>query len=105
MEEILESITQAEEKASLIKEEALKKAGEIAAKAADEAGLILKRSESEIRLYRERTLQQAAAEGEKRYNDALEKTRAEAKAYADGIIKKTDGTSSEIVGRITRGSR
>lgn len=105
MEEIIEAITRAEERALNIREEALKKAEQIAAKAADEAELISKRSESEIRLYRERSLKQAEAEGEKRYAEALAKTRAAAKAYADGVIKKADGVAADVVGRITSGSR
>ena len=98
MNEIIKSITEAEEKAAGIKAEALKKAAEIAAAAEIRADEIEKKCETDCKLYRENALKKA------NYDKALTDKRAEAKEYADAVLKKTDGVVNDIVRRITRGS-
>ncbi|MDE5943895.1 MAG: hypothetical protein K2H30_06800 [Clostridia bacterium] len=105
MEEIIKSITQAEEKAEQIKAEALSDSAKIAEAAETEIVKIAEKCEEECKLYREKEIAAAYAEAEKLYSEALDKKRAEAVAYADSVIKHTDKAVADIVRRITRGSR
>ncbi len=104
MNEIIKSITEAEEKAAGIKAEALKKAAEIAAAAEISADEIEKKCETDCKLYRENALKKAERDAAANYDKALTDKRAEAKEYADAVLKKTDGVVNDIVRRITRGS-
>ena len=105
MEEIIKSITQAEQTADGIKAEALAKSAEIASAAETEVGNIAQKCEEQCKLYREREIAAAHAEADKLYTNSLEAKRAEAEAYANSVIKNTDKAVTEIVRRITRGSR
>ncbi len=104
MNEIIKSITEAEEKAAEIKAGALQKSAEIAAAAEVRAEEIARKCETDCKLFRENQLKKAERDAQANYDKALADKRAEAKAYADALIKKTDGAVNEIVRRITRGS-
>ena len=91
MQEIINSINEAEAKAAEIKAAALQKAAEITAAAEVRADEVARKCETECKLYRENQLKKAERD-------------AQAKASADSVIKKTDGAVKDIVRRITRGS-
>lgn len=104
MTEVIKSITEAEEKAAEIKAKALERAAEIAAEAETKAEDISRKNETDCKLFREGQLKKAEKDAAAEYEKALTDTRAEAKAYADGVLKRTGGVVTEIVRRITRGS-
>ncbi len=104
MNEIIKSITDAETKAAKIKAEAQQKAAEIAAAAEVQADEIARKCETDCKLYRENQLKKAERDAEVSYEKALAEKRAEAKAYADALINKTESAVNDIVRRITRGS-
>lgn len=105
MQDIINSINEAEVKASEIKAQAQAKCAEIVQKAETVADEIAKRCETDCKLYREAEIRKAEKKAEEDYRKALSAKRAEAGAYADNIIKNTDAEVNEIVRRITRGSR
>ena len=104
MNEVIQSITEAEAKAAEIKAAALKKAAEITAAAEVRADEVARKCETDCKLYRENQLKKAERDAEANYNNALSAKREEAKAYADSVIKKTDGAVKDIVRRVTCGS-
>ena len=104
MNEIIKSITDAEAQAAEIKAAALQKAAEITAAAEVRADEIARKCETDCKLYRENQLKKAERDAEANYEKALSDKRDEAKAYADSVIKQTDGAVNDIVRRITRGS-
>lgn len=104
MEEILQSIKQAEEQAALIKSAALEKAAKIVADAEANATEIAKKSEADCRALREKCIKQAENAARDDYSKAIEKRTAECAAFADNVIEKSKGLSQEIVRRILRGS-
>ncbi|MBD5585476.1 MAG: hypothetical protein HDQ88_10370 [Clostridia bacterium] len=105
MQDIINSINEAEVKASEIKLNAQAKCAEIAQKAETDADEIAKRCETDCKIYRETEIRKAEAKAEEDYRKAISVKRAEAGAYADNILKNTDAEVNEIVRRITRGSR
>lgn len=104
MEEILKSIKEAEHKAAEIKAEAQDGCAVIAADAEKEAAEILKTSEQRLKLFKEESLSNAAKNAQKDYEDKIKQAKADAEAYADGVIKNTDKEVNEIVGRILSGN-
>lgn len=103
MQEIINSITEAEERASEIKAQALKKSAEIAYAAEERAFEIAKLSEAECKAYREKSVKQAEADAQKKYEAEMTVKRAEAAQYAAERLKDTDGAVNEIVRRVKRG--
>ena len=103
MEDIIQSITVAEQSAVEIKEKALITAAEISAAAETESARILNESERECKLYRETEIKQAEIKAEESYKNEIDKKQAECRAYADGVIAKSGGVANEIVRRVTRG--
>lgn len=104
MEEILKSIKEAELKAAQIKSEAQDGCAVIAADAEKRAAEILKTSEHRLKLFKEESLSNAAKNAQKDYEDKIKQAKADAEAYADGVIKNTDKEVNEIVGRILSGN-
>ncbi|MDE7083501.1 MAG: hypothetical protein K2O89_07365 [Clostridia bacterium] len=104
MNEVIKSITEAEAKAAEIKADALQKAAEIAATAEMRAEEISRKCETDCKLFRENQLKKAERDAEANYEKEISEKSGKAKAYADLLITKTDGTVNEIVRRITRGS-
>ena len=100
MDEIIQAVTEAEAKAAQIKAQASEKAAEIVAQAEQEAQDILKASEAECKKYREQAIKSAEENAENAYFVALSSQRAEAKAYADDLLKDTKASVGRIVRRI-----
>lgn len=105
MEEIIKSITEAESQAAQIKANAQESAAKIIAGAQESAAQIAKNAESECKLLRETGLQSAEKTALDNYDKTIAESTANAKKYADGVIKTVDGYVSEIVGRIVGGNR
>ncbi|MCI8734298.1 MAG: hypothetical protein HFE40_01945 [Clostridia bacterium] len=104
MNEIIKSITEAEERAEALKEAAQVKSAAIIAQAETEAEQIAKRCETDCKLYRESQIRKAEKEAEENYLKSVSDKKAKAKAYADGVLKNCDSAVSDVVRRITRGS-
>ena len=95
-EEIIKSITEAEEKATDMKTAAYARAAEIAAQAEI-------RAEEVCKAYRETQLKAAEADAQKKYLAALAEKRAEAEAYAARLLENTELPVSKIVRRVCGG--
>lgn len=104
MEVILKSIKDAEERAAEIKAAALSECAAVLAGAEKRAAEILKTSEERLKLYKEQSLVKAEEKAETDYKNEIAKKTAEAKAYADKIIKNTGKEVGDIVGRILSGN-
>lgn len=104
MNEVIKSITEAEEKAAEIKANATERAAEIYAEAEKQADEISKKSETECKLYRETALKKAEKEAEANYAKYIAEKKEAAKKYADSVINGTGGTVNAIVRRIESGS-
>lgn len=104
MEDIIKSVTDAEANARQIVEKAAERSASITENAAARAEEISKACDSECKLYRETAIKKAEKDGNIAYGEALSAKRAQSAEYADGVLKNTDATVSEIVRRITRGS-
>lgn len=105
MQEIIQLINEAEQRASEIKANALEKAGDIASDAENRASDIEKLAEAECKAMRERILKEAAEEAQNRYDDEITVNRAKASKYCADKLTSTDKIVNDIVRRITRGSR
>ena len=105
MQEIIELINEAEQKAAEIKAEAIEKAAEIAAKAEERAADMEKLAEVDAKNLRESSLKAAVEEAGRRYDNEITVNRAKASKYCADRLKDTDKIVSDIVRRITRGSR
>lgn len=105
MEDIIKVITEAEERAAEIKAQAALRAAEILENASKRAEEILRESETKCKILREVSVRQAEEDAENAYNDALKKSAADAKKYADGVIKAAEGEINVIVGRVAGGNR
>ena len=105
MQEIIEKINEAEQKAAEIKEKALEKAAEIVSGAEERASDIEKIAESDCKALRERSLKEASLEAQKRYDNEIIVNRAKASNYCADRLKDTDKIVNDIVRRIVRGNR
>ncbi len=103
MEEILQAITSAEQKAARIKADALEKAAKIAADAEAAASGIAGQNEEECRALRDKAIKDAENLAKDNYAAAIKKKTAECAAFADNAINKSENISKEIVRRILRG--
>lgn len=101
-EDVIGLIAQAEAQAAEIKEKAQAEAAEIIAAAEKRAAGIVKESEVFCAQYRVEKFAEAKAEAENAYNAAIMSGKAAAKEYADGIIARSDGDVSDIVGRLLK---
>ncbi|MDE6356077.1 MAG: hypothetical protein K2L67_02425 [Clostridia bacterium] len=104
MEVILKSIKDAEMKAAEIKAEAQNECAVIAADAEKKAAEILKTSEERLKLFKEQSLANAVKNAQDDYENKIKQAEADAKAYADGVIKNTDKEVNDIVGRVLSGN-
>lgn len=102
-EEMIRSITEAEEKATEIKRAACDKAAQILDDAERQSARMEKSSQEVCRAYRESQMKNAREEAETRYQQTLIAKEKEARAYCADVLKKADVCVSEIVGRIVRG--
>ena len=102
-EEMIKSITDAEEQASEIKRAATDKAARILAAAEEQAVEIEKSCAERLKAYRETELKNAKADAEIRYTETLNTAKKDAREYCADILKNAEVCVSEIVGRIVRG--
>ncbi len=105
MQEIIQLINEAEEKAAEIKSEAQDRAAAIAADAEARVADIDKLAEAQCKELRESIVKEAVEEAQKRYDNEITVNRAKASRYCADRLKETDKIVSDIVRRITRGSR
>lgn len=105
MEDIIKSITEAEQQAAEIKAKAAERAAEIIAEATKKAAAIVSKSETECKIMREVQINQAVTDAQAAYDNALAESSVKAKKYADGVLKNADGAVNDIVGRILGGNR
>ena len=101
-ENIVNLISEAENKALARKAQAQAEAAEIVAAAEAEARRISKASETECANLRRETLNAAEARAASDYAAALDKSRAEAAKYAEELLKQSDKWVLEIVGRLNK---
>lgn len=104
MDDLIQSIREAEEKALKIRAEAYEKAAAISAGAAERAANIERANAEECRINRENVISEAEKEAEEAYNGATAAAGREAKAYADSVLENTDIVVGKIVGRICGGN-
>lgn len=105
MEDIIQSITEAESQAAEIKAKAAERAAEIIAEATKRAAEIAAKSETECKIMREVQINQAETDAQAAYDKTLAESSAKAKKYADSVLKNADGAVNDIVGRVTGGNR
>ena len=92
MQEIINSINEAEEKAAEIAENAEIRSAEIAAL-----------SEAECKALREKSIKTAKEEARKNYESEITVKRAESAQYRADRLKNIDKIVNDIVRRVTRG--
>ena len=102
-ENIVKSITQAEEQASQIKHEALERASAIVAQATESASATEREAAEQCRAYKETELKRAQADGEKSYSETVQKNEDSAKAYCAKVLENASTVIGGVVGRIIRG--
>ena len=105
MEEILKSVSAAESRGEEKKVEALEKAASISAAAAERAQDILKLSEAECKMYREKSISAAKASAQEKYDNEILKARADSARYAEKCLKDCDTFVEEIVRRVVSRGR
>lgn len=103
MEELIKSITEAEEKALEIKNDAQQQAARILAEAEHKSAEIAKVCEAELKSLREKRIKEAEDAAQDNYDKTLKQNAVSAQAYADGVIKKTQKCVNDIVRRIVGG--
>lgn len=102
-EEIVKSITEAEEKAAQIKRDALDRSAQIVAEATAKAACTESSATEVCKAYRETQIKNAHAEAERLYNETVENKQAEAKEYCTRVLEGADSVIGNIVGRIIGG--
>lgn len=104
MEEIINSINQAEAQALEIKTQAQADAAAIIANAEAVAADFAKKSELARKSYRADKLKLAEAEARHNYAKTIEENSAKYKEFADGALKNAEKYAEEIAGRISGGN-
>lgn len=100
MEDVIAAVTQAEEKAAQKKAEAQSRAAAILEEAEARSRETLKQAEADCKRYRETELLRAEENAENAYRVAVSDKKAEAKAYAELVMKQAKPAVSRIVRRI-----
>ena len=104
MNEAIEQIREAEAKAAEKLEAAREYAAQITAAAETESIGLMARYAEEDKARREEQLKLARAQAERDYEATLAEKSAEAKEYADGLVKKAEQYVGEIIRRVFGGS-
>lgn len=102
-EEIIKSITDAEEKASEIKRLANEQALQILSKAEEDVARMEKNSSDDCKNYREQQIKQAIECAESDYVTTLKQNGEKSRAVCADHLSKADGVVNKIVGRIISG--
>ena len=100
MEELIQSIQEAEERAQKLKADARERAAAITAEAEQSASALLSACEKECAEKRLSSLALARDGAQKEYEKSIAEAEAEAKQYADGVLKDTKSVVSRIVRRV-----
>ena len=103
MENMIQAITEAEEKAAAIKAAALEQAETIIAAAETRAAETEKNAREVCKAYRATQTKLATQKADEQYAAAIAATTAEAKASSEKIMQNVDSTVAKIVGRIVSG--
>lgn len=103
--EMIQAITDAEQKAAEMKRAATDKSAQILADAEEKAASSEKACAERLKAYRETELKNAKADAEIRYTETLNAAQKDAREYCANILKNAESCVSEIVGRIVRGDR
>lgn len=104
-DEIIKSITQAEEQAAEIKRQAQEQAAKIIAEAEAKAAAHEQAEAEACKAYREAQMKSAIEDSERQYKETLRKNTEEAKAYCADILSQSMVSVNKIVGRINSGNR
>ncbi len=102
-ENIVKSITQAEEQAAQIKRKALEKASGIVAQANETATATENEAVQSCRSYKEAELRRAHADGEANYCATVQENETAAKEYCAKALDNAATAIGGVVGRILRG--
>ena len=105
MEEVLKSVKAAEAQAAEIKAAAEAEAERLIAASRARANEITKKTEEELKFYRETALREAEARVQKEAERTLSEHETKETKDADALLKDTSGTQSQIVRRVTDGDR
>ena len=103
MENMIQAITEAEEKAAAIKAEALARAEAILSEAERKAAETEKSARDVCKAFRATQTKLAAQKADEQYSADVAKVTAEAKANSEKIMQNVDSTVTKIVGRIISG--
>ena len=104
-EEMIKTITDAEEKAAQCKREAEEKAAKLLSETEAQISRTEKALEETLRAYKESQIKAAKTKAQERFEGALKQTREEAKAYSANVLKNADEQVNAIVGRQISGDR
>ena len=102
-EEIIKSITEAEEKAAESKRLAEVQAMQILAEAEESVARMKETSAQVCKAYKETQTKAALEEAELAYNNAMEAKKSEAKSYCENALANSENAVNEIVRRIIGG--
>ena len=105
MEEVLKSVKDAEALAAAKKAEAEAKAEELITASRARANEIIKKTEQELKSFRETALSEAEAIVKTEAERTLNENKGKDTKAADALLKDTAGTVSQIVRRIVDGDR
>lgn len=104
-EEIIKSITAAEEEGAAMKRTALERAAQILSNAQAQASGVEKSAAQTCKAYRDAQIKRAQEDAEQEYEAALRAKKAEAKDYCEEALEGADASVTKIVGRILGGDR
>jgi vacuolar-type H+-ATPase subunit H len=105
MNEMINAITDAEARATEIKNAAVLRAGDIIEQARAKAAEMEKNSATERAKFKQDSLNSAAERAQREYDSSIEKSKRDAKAYAESVSSSTDIIVGKIVGRISGGNK
>lgn len=105
MEEVLKTVKEAEEAAANLKAEAEAEAERLISSSRARANDITKKSEDELKAYRETALKEAESRVNKEAERAFFENETKEIKAADALLKDTANTVSQIVRRVTDGNR
>ena len=103
MENMIQAITEAEEKAAAIKAEATARADAIVADAEKRASEREKSAREVCKAFRATQMKLALQKADEQYAADVAKVTADAKASSEKIMQNVDSTVAKIVGRIVSG--
>ena len=103
MEEVLKSVKEAEAQAESIKAEAEAEAESLIASSRARADELQKKTEEELKLFRETTLKEAELRVQKEAEQLLSAHESQEEKAADALLKDTSATVSQIVRRVLDG--